>query len=263
MPGDTRRERDNARRRTIQYVEPFVRVERRRFGWMRARSRGLVRIASKGKESRLKVLIAEDSLTSRTVLEIMLKKLHYEIVSTRDGNEAWAALQAEDVPKLAILDWMMPGMDGVEICRKVRSQEKSDRKYIILLTALDQKKDIVMGLDAGADDYMTKPFDIEELHARIQVGQRILQLQEELAERVKELEKALSHVKTLQGLLPICMHCHKIRSDQDSWQKLEGYIESHTEAEFSHSLCPSCLEKYYPNDQSEENGATDAGAGSD
>ncbi len=118
----------------------------------------------------MRVLIAEDSITSRTVLEIMLKKLQFEVVSTRNGDEAWAALQAEGVPKLAILDWRMPGMDGIEICRKVRSQETSDRKYIILLTALDQKNDIVMGLDAGADDYMTKPFDIEELHARIRVG---------------------------------------------------------------------------------------------
>ncbi len=207
----------------------------------------------------MRVLIAEDSITSRTVLEIMLKKLQFEVVSTRNGDEAWAALQAEGVPKLAILDWMMPGMDGVEICRKVRSQEMSDRKYIILLTALDQKNDIVMGLDAGADDYMTKPFDIEELHARIRVGQRILQLQENLADRVENLKDALAHVTTLQGLLPICKHCHKIKSDEDSWQKLEGYIETHTEAAFSHSLCPDCLEKYSPQNQDKISEPSDGG----
>ena len=196
----------------------------------------------------MRILIAEDSLTSRKVLETMLDKWGYDVISTVNGAEAWEAIQQEGSPRLLILDWMMPKMDGTDVCQKIREQNDSTR-YIILLTAMDQKKDIVRGLEAGANDYVIKPFDGDELRARIRVGERVIQLQEDLRARVLELEDAIAHIRTLQGLLPICMHCHKIRTDEATWQKLEGYIESHTEAEFSHSLCPDCLEEHYPVDQ--------------
>jgi sigma-B regulation protein RsbU (phosphoserine phosphatase) len=194
----------------------------------------------------MRVLIAEDDLTSRQLLEGVLKKWGCEVVSTRDGNEAWAAFQSEDAPGLAILDWMMPGMDGVDLCRRVRGRKARDPVYLILLTALGQTEDIVAGLDAGADDYVTKPFNSNELRARIRVGQRVLELQSSLAGRVRELEEAFSHIKTLQGILPICMYCHKIRNDQESWQRIDQYITEHSDAQFSHGLCPECLEKHYP-----------------
>lgn len=192
----------------------------------------------------MKILIAEDDLVSRRVLEATLVKWGYDVVTCSDGAEAWQALQLKDAPKLAILDWMMPGMDGIEVCRKVREEENPEPTYIIILTAKDRGGDIVTGLQAGADDYVTKPFDREELRARVQVGVRIVGLQKSLADRVRELEDALKQVKQLQGFLPICSYCKKIRDDQNYWQQIESYITEHSEALFSHSICPDCYEKF-------------------
>jgi DNA-binding response OmpR family regulator len=114
-----------------------------------------------------------------------------------------------------------------------------------MLTARGERSDLIEGLEAGADDYVNKPFDPSELQARLGVGQRVVELQQVLAERVAELQHALEHVKTLQGVLPICMMCKKIRDDGESWQRLEQYVTDHSEAQFSHSLCPECLEKHY------------------
>jgi len=192
----------------------------------------------------VKILIAEDDPVSRKVLEVLLAKNGYDVVSTSDGNQAWQALQSGDAPELAILDWMMPGMEGVEVCRKAREEDNTKATYIILLTARGSKEEIVEGLQAGADDYLTKPVNPKELQARLQVGVRILELQDSLSDRVKELEDALSHIKTLQGLLPICSYCKKIRNDQNYWEQMEGYITKHSEAVFSHSICPDCYEKH-------------------
>ena len=194
----------------------------------------------------MKVLIAEDDVTSRMILEHMLAGWGYEVVVTKDGDEAWRELQAEDAPKLAILDWMMPGMDGVQVCRKVRKLDISNPVYIIFLTTRGSKKDIVAGLEAGANDYIGKPYDPDELRVRVKVGERVAALQSALTEQVNFLKEALGHVQTLQGILPICMHCHKIRDDHESWERLEKYISEHSDAHFSHSLCPECIEKYYP-----------------
>jgi DNA-binding response OmpR family regulator len=161
---------------------------------------------------------------------------------TCDGVAAWELLQSADPPALAILDWMMPGLNGLQICRKIRGLLTSTPPYLILLTAKGRREDIVTGLQAGADDYVTKPFDREELHARIQVGMRIIELQHSLADRVKALEEALARVKQLQGLLPMCSYCKKIRDDQNYWQQVENYISKHSEAQFSHSICPECYE---------------------
>jgi DNA-binding response OmpR family regulator len=194
----------------------------------------------------MKVLVAEDDITSRRMIEVMLRKWEYEVIVVCDGDQAWKALQVESPPELAILDWMMPGMDGVEICRKVRESVTSSLTYIMLLTGRDCKEDIVSGLAAGADDYVTKPFEPEELHARIKVGERIVKLQIALSDRVKELQEALAQIKTLRGLLPICARCHKIRDDQQVWQRLEQYVVEHSDAKFSHSICPECAKSLYP-----------------
>jgi DNA-binding response OmpR family regulator len=194
----------------------------------------------------MKILIAEDDVTSRRMIEVMLRKWEYEVIIACNGDEAWQALQAKNPPELAILDWMMPGMDGVEICRKIRESMTSSLIYVILLTSRDRKEDIVSGLVAGANDYVTKPFEPEELRARIKVGERIVNLQSALSDRVKELQEALAQIKTLRGLLPICAHCHKIRDDQQVWQRLEKYVVEHSDAEFSHSICPECRAKHYP-----------------
>ncbi len=189
----------------------------------------------------MKVLIAEDDPVSRRVLAATLGKFGYEVVAAADGAEAWAALQRDDAPSIAILDWMMPELDGVEICRRVRALPTTTTPpYLILLTAKSGKEDVVIGLDAGANDYLTKPFDRAELRARVQVGAHVLELQANLATRVRELEAALSEVKQLQGLLPICSYCKKIRDEQNHWHRVESYISEHAEVEFSHGICPTC-----------------------
>ena len=135
---------------------------------------------------------------------------------------------------------MMPELDGPEVCRRVRRELPLANMYLMLLTARESRGDLVAGLDAGADDYITKPFDAEELRARVQVGVRVLTLQKSLAERVEELQAALSNVKQLRGLLPICSYCKRIRGDDQYWQQLEGYIAEHSDAQFSHGICPTC-----------------------
>ncbi len=187
-----------------------------------------------------RILIAEDDAVSCKVLEATLAKWNYTVQVTRNGAEAWRAMQQPDAPVLAVLDWMMPEVDGVEVCRRVRSLARSPSPYLVLLTAKGRKEDIVTALEAGADDYLTKPFDRAELQARLQVGERILALQTELAARVTELEEALSKVKVLQGLLPICCYCKKIRGDHNYWEQVENYIGAHADVKFSHGVCPDC-----------------------
>ena len=191
----------------------------------------------------MKVLIAEDDPVSRRLLQAALIKWGYEVTVTTNGKEAWEALQAPDAPSLLILDWLMPEMDGVEVCRQARPLEALKSSYIILLTSRGSKDDIVQGLEAGADDYVTKPFDHGELRARVQVGSRVVQLQTALADRVKELEEAMANVKQLQGLLPICCYCKKIRDDGNYWHRVESYITGHANVRFSHGICPDCTQK--------------------
>jgi response regulator RpfG family c-di-GMP phosphodiesterase len=143
---------------------------------------------------------------------------------------------------LVILDWMMPGMDGPEVCRQFRATAEGQAAYIILLTARGDTSDLVTGLDSGADDYITKPFHSDELRARVRVGMRIASLQQSLAERVTDLEEALSQVTQLQGLLPICCYCKRIRDDGNYWHQVESYFAKRSSAQFSHGICPTCFE---------------------
>jgi sigma-B regulation protein RsbU (phosphoserine phosphatase) len=194
----------------------------------------------------MKVLIAEDDVTSRMMLKAILTKWGYEVVETSDGDEAWQVLQREDAPRLAILDWVMPGLSGDELCRKVRQLSPLRPIYIILLTVRRDKADVIVGLEAGANDYVRKPFDREELRARVRVGERVVRLEATLFKRIRELQDAMAHIKRLQGILPICTYCHRIRTDKESWERLEEYISQHSDAEFSHGICPECLEKHLP-----------------
>ncbi|MGH9862432.1 MAG: response regulator [Candidatus Acidiferrales bacterium] len=194
----------------------------------------------------MKVLIADDDPVFRRVLEVSLAAWGYEVLSVGNGIEACAVLQKPDAPRLVILNWMMPELDGIDVCRRVRARSTATPPYLILLTGRGHSDDIVTGLNAGANDYITKPFDREELRARVGVGVRVLELQANLAARVQELEEALKRVRQLQKLLPICSHCKKIRNDQNYWQQVEGYISEHTDVQFSHGICPECLVKLYP-----------------
>jgi len=186
------------------------------------------------------VLVAEDDRVTAEILSRTLKRWEFDVTVVANGAEAWEHLRAATGPSLAILDWMMPELDGPEVCRRVRAELPLAHMYLMLLTARESRGDLVAGLNAGADDYVTKPFDAEELRARVQVGVRILTLQQTLAERVAELQAALSSVKQLRGLLPICSYCKRIRGDDQYWQQLEGYVSEHSDAQFSHGICPTC-----------------------
>lgn len=192
----------------------------------------------------MRILIADDDRVSLRVLQGILQDWGYEVVIARDGAEAWACLSAPDRPALAVLDWMMPGMDGPELCRRVRGLRSDVPIYLILLTARAEPGDIVAGLDSGADDYVVKPFDSAELRARLSVGERVLKLQGDLADRVRDLEEALANVKRLQGLLPICAYCKKVRDDKNYWQQVEQYLSERLDTRFSHSVCPACYERH-------------------
>lgn len=191
----------------------------------------------------MRILIAEDDPVTARILDQLSQSWGYETHLVKEGRASLEALLSPGGPPLALLDWMMPGLDGPEVCRTVR--EAGGTSYLILLTAKTHQADIVAGLDAGADDYLVKPFDPAELHARIKAGIRILDLQAKLAAHVKELEEALGNVRRLTGLLPICSYCKAIRDDSDYWHRVEEYVTEHADVKFSHGICPKCLEGAY------------------
>jgi two-component system cell cycle response regulator len=139
------------------------------------------------------VLVAEDSAIDRSILESSLRQWNFKVTMAEDGLQAWEILQQENAPNLLVLDWMMPGLDGVELCRRIRSREAALYPYILLLTAQDQKQDVIDGLNSGADDYLTKPFDVNELQARLRAGTRILSLQNALLRQKEQLKFQASH----------------------------------------------------------------------
>jgi len=200
----------------------------------------------------MKILIAEDDIPSRLMLESIMQKWSFEVISADNGLKAWNILQQQDDPAIALLDWEMPGLDGPELCTRIKRLNRDNPIYIFLLTGRNSKRDIVEGLQAGADDYVTKPFDSSELLARIRVAERLVTTQVALSKKVEELKRALDHVKNLQGIIPICMHCHSIRNDDEAWHKLEAYIEDHSDAQFSHSICPACMARHYPEYSSDD-----------
>lgn len=157
--------------------------------------------AASSANTKARILVAEDDPVSRELICTRLAKWGYQVVATEDGVQAMTVLRRSDAPTLAILDWMMPGMDGLEICRRAREAGKGI--YVILLTARGGKEDLIEGLRGGADDYLSKPFDKDELHARILIGLRIMTLQAALADRVRELETAASEIRRLKLELPI------------------------------------------------------------
>jgi DNA-binding response OmpR family regulator len=194
----------------------------------------------------MRILVAEDDSVTRRVLEATLSRIGFDVITASDGTATWRMLETldgKDAPELVVLDWMMPGIDGIEICRKLRTTPGFELMYIILLTSRSEKEDLAMGLIAGANDYISKPFHPIELESRVRVGQRMLNLQRSLTSRIAELEGALAHVRRLQGLLPICSYCKKVRNEDNYWQQVESYITSHSDLKLSHSVCPSCLER--------------------
>ncbi len=158
------------------------------------------------------ILIAEDDVTTRTMLQAVLTKWGYEVIPAENGKEAFQKLLENDAPKLAVLDWEMPEMDGIELCRRLRQQERKAPLYLILLTSRGEAGDIVQGLEAGADDYIAKPYDTTELQARVNVGRRMIALQNEMQKREK-----LSGILELAGAV-----CHELNQPL---QSVSGYSE--------------------------------------
>ena len=191
----------------------------------------------------MRILVAEDDLVTARILDGLLRAAGYEVTVVSDGPSALAALADDASPAVALLDWMLPGIDGPDIIRTIRGRHRTVPTYLILLTARKAQEDVVSGLEAGADDYLVKPFNPEELRARVKAGVRIVTLQQNLADKVGELEGALASVKKLSGLLPICGYCKSIRDDDDYWHRVDEYVTDHSEAKFSHGICPPCLAK--------------------
>ncbi len=188
-----------------------------------------------------RILIAEDHFVSRHLLERNLANWGFQVNSAEDGEAALRVLEAPDAPSIAIIDWMMPKVDGLEVCRRVRAMKDRPYLYLLLLTAKSQKEEVAAGLEAGADDYVIKPFDPDELRARLKVGQRVVQLERTLARKITDLEKAITEVRKLKELLPICSYCKSIRDDKDYWHQIEEYIHTETGTDFTHGICPKCL----------------------
>jgi|WetSurMetagenome_2_1015567.scaffolds.fasta_scaffold05786_3 phosphoserine phosphatase RsbU/P len=173
----------------------------------------------------MKVLIAEDDGASRTILSAQLTKMGYEVLESDDGVRAWELYEREH-PGLVITDWMMPEMSGPDLCRRIRSVQRPEYTYLIILTALGDKSAYIEGMSSGADDFIVKPADTAELTVRLRVAERILSLQ--------------SQMRQLERLLPICPKCKRIHANDERWEPVESYITKRSEAHFSHGICPEC-----------------------
>ena len=191
----------------------------------------------------MRTLIADDDPVAATLVSTSMAAWGFEVTVVHDGLAAWDQLAADPPPSLAIIDWEMPGLEGPELCRRIRTDPSRAHLYVVLLTARAGSGDIIAGLEAGADDYVVKPVNLNELRARVHVGVRVVSLQTRLAEKVGELQATLDNVRRLRGLLPICSYCKRIRDDQNYWQRVEVYVSEHTDATFTHGICPSCLEE--------------------
>lgn len=189
----------------------------------------------------MKILIAEDEFTTRMMVQVCLENWGYRVESVTNGEEAWEKLQKTDAPHIAILDWEMPKINGVEVCRRVKEMDVENPPYVILLTSRDSKKDIVEGFDAGADDYMTKPFNNDELRARTRVAERLVRTQSSLAETVTELREALNQLEMLESGVAVCGSCHKILNRYDGeWNTFEDVQKDGVDPHFFVNTCPDC-----------------------
>ena len=191
----------------------------------------------------MEILIADDDSVARMLLDSVLENWGHQVVVVNDGQQAWDILSQPGAPRIAIVDWMMPRIDGPELCRRIRRTQETLGLYVILLTSRRDPADIISGLQAGADDYIVKPFEPEELRARLGVGLRVVALQNSLTAKITELKQALAQVHTLQGLIPICAYCKRIRNEAEFWERVESYITARSDARFSHGICPDCVKK--------------------
>lgn len=237
-------------------------------------------------ESKGDILIVEDSPTQAAQLKLILQRERYSVQTATNGEMALEML-TEGLPAVVISDVVMPGMDGYTLCREIKNSPHTRRLPVILLTQLSDPKDIIRGLECGADHFITKPYSKGDLLSHIQyifvnrelrknpmadlgieiffAGQKhfltsdriqildllfstyeaVLQKNQELEEKNRELKRSMDTIKHLRGLIPICSRCKKIRNDDGYWQRLEEFIHEHSDAEFTHGLCPLCEDELY------------------
>jgi len=173
----------------------------------------------------MNILVVEDDKLSNLVLCKKLEKLGHTVLSAENGRDGWYTYLREN-PRIVITDWMMPVIDGLELCRMIRADRRLRYVYIIMLTARGGRDNFLEGMNAGADDFLTKPVDIDSLQGRLRVAERVVNLQTVASE--------------LEGLLPICIYCKKIRDEHDVWQPVEQYVVQRTETSFTNAVCPDC-----------------------
>lgn len=178
------------------------------------------------------------------MVQVSLENWGYRVESVTNGQEALAQLQKPDAAHIAILDWEMPELDGIEVCRRVKELETENPPYIILLTGRDTKADILRGFDAGADDYMTKPFNNDELRARTRVAERLVRTQSSLSETVSELREVLNQLEMLENGVEICGACRKIFSRYDGeWHSIDDIVNNRVDSPVVVKTCPGCTKK--------------------
>ena len=177
----------------------------------------------------MKILIAEDDPVSVKILQFTLEHSGHEVIAAANGKEAWEKFDAEPV-RVIVSDWMMPGLDGLQLCQKVRERPQTDYTYFILLTAINTGRDnLRQAMAAGIDDFLSKPLDREAIFMRLRVAERILEF--------------TTQIRVLKELIPICMYCKRVRDDSNYWDQVENYIHEHTGSNFSHGICPPCFDK--------------------
>ena len=199
-----------------------------------------------------RVLVAEDHDKTRIALVFLLQRHGYDVTVVNNGQAAFDILSAPNPPDIALLDWDMPRLDGLQVSRAIRESPGRRYTYIVMLTAHDRASDVLAAFAAGVDDFLSKPVDSAQLLARLRCGERVLALEERATERIAELEKALDDVRQLKRLLPNCMYCKKVRDDSDYWQEIDAYIHEQTGTDFSHGVCPGCMDKVVADECSPE-----------
>jgi DNA-binding response OmpR family regulator len=195
-------------------------------------------------EPRPRILAVDDDGATRLTLQSIISGSGWEPVLAASGEEAFFKLTEPNAPRVALIDWLMPGLSGISLCRKLRNEAPTLNLYIIFVTVKDATDDIVRGLESGGDDYMVKPIQPSELRSRVRVGLRTVDMQERLSARIRELETTRAQVEQLQDLLPICSYCRQIRDDENYWQSLEKYLSRKSNIKFTHGFCPKCYEKH-------------------
>jgi CheY-like chemotaxis protein len=203
----------------------------------------------------MSILIVDDKPETLTMLQVILESAGYEqILLAGSAQEAFQCLgmgdrskDAADAVELVFMDVVMPEMDGVEACRQIKKDERFRDLPILMVTAKTEAGFLEAAFGAGAHDYITKPVNRLELLTRMRSALKLKRETERRKAREKELEQALGEIKMLRGLLPICSYCKKIRDEKGQWHPVEGYIRDHSNADFTHGICPECLEDHYPN----------------